>query len=383
MTQLIVTIELWTEILDSGAPLDVIYLDFKKAFDSVPHKRLLSKLDAYGIGGPIKEWIKNFLAKRKQRVVVNGELSSWTEVVSGIPQGSVLGPILFVLFINDLPDVITSTAKIFADDTKLFRPILTPEDHQHLQKDLENLIRWSESWQLGFNETKCKVIHLGNSNQNLQYRMNNTVLEITESEKDLGVTIDNKLKFDKHIANAVNKASKMLGLVRKTFTLLDETTIPRLFTALVRPHLEYGNVIWHPIYRKDQLEVEKVQRRATKLIPSISDLPYENRLKILKMPSLYFRRRRGDMIQTFKIMKNIDRLNPLDIFTFPPNNNTRGHSLKMFKNRSRLGVRKNAFSQRIVEDWNSLPENIIACETINSFKTNLDKFWIGERYRLP
>ena len=125
------------------------------------------------------------------------------------------------------------------------------------------------------------ALHLGNSNQNHIYQMNGTTLDITHAEKDLGVTVDEDLKFHKHIANAVNKASRMLGLIRKTFTLLDETTVPRLFTAMVRPHLEYGNVIWHPRYRGDKLEVEKVQRRATKLITSINHLPYENRLKFL------------------------------------------------------------------------------------------------------
>ena len=144
MTQLLITIELWTELLDTGAPLDVIYLDFKKAFDSVPHKRLLSKLDAYGLGESIKEWIKSFLVNRKQRVTVNGIMSSWSEVLSGIPQGSVLGPILFVIFINDLPDVVISITKIFADDTKLFRAIRTLEDREKLRDDLNQLVKWSE-----------------------------------------------------------------------------------------------------------------------------------------------------------------------------------------------------------------------------------------------
>ena len=141
MTQLLITIELWTEMLDTGAPLDVIYLDFKKAFDSVPHKRLLSKLDAYGIGGLIKEWIKSFLVNRKQRVTVNGIMSSWSEVLSGIPQGSVLGPILFVIFINDLPDAVTSTTNIFADYTKLFRAIRGSEDREKLQNYLNQLVK--------------------------------------------------------------------------------------------------------------------------------------------------------------------------------------------------------------------------------------------------
>ena len=120
MTQLLVTLELWSELLDSGAPIDVIYLDFRKAFDTVPHQRLIRKLKAYGITGKLLNWISDFLSGREQRVVVNGNLSSWASILSGIPQGSVLGPILFVVFINDLPDVVRSSVKIFADDTKLF-----------------------------------------------------------------------------------------------------------------------------------------------------------------------------------------------------------------------------------------------------------------------
>ena len=282
-----------------------------------------------------------------------------------------------------MPDAVTSITKIFADDTKLFRAIRTPEDREKLQDDLNQLVKWSEKWQLGFNENKCKVLHLGNSNQKLIYEMNGTTLNITHAEKNLVITVGEDLKFHKHIANAVNKASRMLGFIRKTFTLLDETTVPRLFTAMVRQHFEYGNVIWHPRYRGDKLEVEKVQRRATKLIPSISHLPYEDRLKFLKLPSLDFRRRRGDMIHVFKIMNGMDRLDLHNFFTFPPNNNTRGHSQKLFKGRCRLELRRNVFSQRTVHDWNSLPEHVISCASLNSFKSNLDKFWKGERYRLP
>jgi len=137
VTQLLVTLELWTELLDSGAPIDVIYWDFQKGFDTVPHQRLLRKLKAYGITGKVLEWIQDFLSGRRQRVVVNGKLSSWTDILSRIPQGSVLGPILFVIFINDLPDVVSSTAKIFADDTKLFQAIRKIEDHDVMQQDLD------------------------------------------------------------------------------------------------------------------------------------------------------------------------------------------------------------------------------------------------------
>jgi hypothetical protein len=383
MTQLLVTLELWSEMLDSGAPIDVIYLDFRKAFDTVPHQRLISKLKAYGIKGKLLGWISDFLSGRSQRVVVNGSLSSWASIFSGIPQGSVLGPILFVIFINDLPDVVNSSVKIFADDTKLFRPLSSSEDEVILQQDLDSLMAWSQKWQLGFNRSKCEVLHLGRVNHRLDYQMGDSMLNTTSCVKDLGVFIDEDLKFHQHVAMAVNKASRMLGLVRATFTCLDETTVPRLFTTMVRPHLEYGNSIWHPRFRRDKVEVEKIQRRATKLVPNLKHLPYENRIRVLSLPSLEYRRRRGDMLQVFKIMNGIDRINPGIFFSENSESSTRGHDQKFVKKHARLGVRQSVFSQRVVNDWNSLPVNVIHSPSLNAFKSSLDKFWVKEKFNLP
>ena len=178
---------------------DLLY--FRKAFDTVPHKWLLRKLEAYGIKGDILTWIKNFLSGRRQRVVVGSRGKS------GIPQGSVLGPILFVIFINDLPDEVMCTAKIFADDTKLSHSINSLEDRVLLQDDLNRLVECSRQWQMGFNESK--VLYIGSSNQCYEYRMNSTSLEPTTDEKDLGVTIDQDLTFHLHVSKAVHKASKM------------------------------------------------------------------------------------------------------------------------------------------------------------------------------
>jgi len=381
MTQLLVTLEIWSQLIDSGAPIDVLY--FRKAFDTVPHQRLLKKLVSYGVTGKLLDWIKNFLSGRRQRVVVNGELSAWADILSGIPQGSVLGPILFVIFINDLPDVVRSTTKIFADDTKLFRAIRTHEDHEIIQQDLDNLVKWSRDWQLGFNESKCKILHLGSSNPGMEYSMNAVTLDETTNEKDLGVFIDKELKFHSHISKAVSKASRMLGLIRATFTCLDTSTVPKLYSTLVRPHLEYGNVIWHPRFRGDKLEIEKVQRRATKLIPELRHLPYEERIRHLKLPSLEHRRRRGDMIQTFKILNGIDRIDQHMFFPMTNKSTTRGHSQKIAKKHSKLSMRQTVFSQRVVNDWNSLPEIVINSPSLNTFKSSLDNIWFEEQYRLP
>jgi hypothetical protein len=148
ITQLLETLEEWTKILDEGGCLDAVYMDFMKAFDSVPHKRLLSKLGSYVIQGDIFNWIRAFLEDRSQRVVINGSKSPWSEVTSGIPQGSVLGPILFVIYINDLPETVSCGIKLFADDTKVYRPIKNTHDCEALQSDIDNLEQWSEKWQM-------------------------------------------------------------------------------------------------------------------------------------------------------------------------------------------------------------------------------------------
>jgi len=163
-------------------------------------------------------------------------------VPSGIPQDSVLGPILFVLFINDLPDMVRSKVHIFADDTKIYRRVLTEQDCIELQADLTRLVDWSNKWQMKFNANKCKVLHLGHSNKKAGYKMRYVELQSTLVEKDLGLFADDGLKFRDPVSYVVNKASRLLGLIRTTLSCIDEDTLPRLFTTLVRPHLEYGNI---------------------------------------------------------------------------------------------------------------------------------------------
>ena len=277
-------------MVENGESIDIIYTDFAKAFDSVPHQRLLEKVRNFGITGNMHNWIKSFLSARKQRVCVEAELSSWACVKSGIPQGSVLGPTLFVIFINDMPDIVRSVRLLFADDTKIFRSIKTTSDNNILQEDLDAVINWSTRLQLPFNETKCKSLHIGKKNYCQTYKMNGYTLEQVTEEKDLGIIIDNELKFHKHTAMAIKKANRILGLIKKSFVNLDTNSLPLLYKTLVRLHLEYGDIIWGPHYKEDQKAIEKVQERATKLIPSIQDLPYEERSRQLNLPSLMHRK---------------------------------------------------------------------------------------------
>ena len=264
--QLIDVMEDWTNYVENDESWDTIYLDFAKAFDSVPHERLLRKVSAYGIRGQLLTWIKNFLTERRQYVSVKGESSTWKDVISGVPQGSVLGPILFIIYINDLPDIVTSKVKIFAHDTKLYNK---DSNSDIIQQDLDALFVWSKLWQLCFNIDKCKTIHFGRNNQNFQYTMNFEDIDTVEEEKDLGVVFQQDLKFSNHIATKVNKANSMLSLIVRTFQFIEQDSFILMYKALVRPNVEYGNTIWYPHLRRDIESVERIQKRATRLIPQL------------------------------------------------------------------------------------------------------------------
>ena len=381
MTQLICVMEDWTRWIDEGNNIDTVFLDFQKAFDSVPHERMMVKLEAYGITGEYKNWIRDFLKNRRQRVVVGKEKSEWEIVKSGIPQGSVLGPLMFVIFINDLPDAVSSTIKIFADDTKIYRKVNNDEDREILQNDINKLQEWAQTWQLHFNASKCKVMHKGYNNKYSNYNIDNKQLQKVSDEKDLGVTVDRELKFHKHVSQAVSKANQVLGIAKSMFSVLDKDTFPLVYKGQVRPHLEYRNIIWHPHYVADIIKVESVQRRATKLIPGFQDKTYEERLKELNLYSMEYRRKRGDMIQVYKILNQMDRIEPSTLFTMSQNT-TRGHSKKIFKQRFEKELRKFTFSQRVVDDWNSLTEDIVSSESLNTFKSRLDKYWHTKWYKI-
>ena len=206
------------EKLDSGETVDVIYLDFQKAFDKVPHERLLSKLKAIGINGNLLRWIRQWLTGRKQRVVINGVMSDWQEVLSGIPQGSILGPLLFIIFINDIDQDITSKILKFADDTKLLGGVKSQEDIEALRTDLNRLYEWSEKWQMKFNLDKCMVMHMGYKNGEADYVIGGKILGKVSEEKDLGVIISKEFKVANQCSKAASKGNQILGLINRTIT---------------------------------------------------------------------------------------------------------------------------------------------------------------------
>ena len=384
LTNLLELMESWTQILDEDDGIDVAYLDFRKAFDLVSHPHLIYKMSKYGIKNHVLNWVKAFLGGRTQRVLIRGTASESFEVTSGVPQGSVLGPILFLIFINDLPLEIISPLSLFADDTKIFTRIISEMSKTRrrgsygsevLQRDLNRVMEWANKWKMEFNVDKCKVMHLGRLNPKHTYTMGGKDLTVTSQEKDLGVTFDDRLEFDKHITGIVNKANSMLGMIRIGFTCLDVEIFKLVYPVLVRPLLEYCVQIWSPHKVKYIDQIENVQKRAVNMVPGMGNMTYEEKLVKLDISKLVERRFRGDMIETHKIITNKGGLNSDILFDRRVERGDpelhRGH--KIFKKRCEKGVRSNFFSQRVVNPWNNLRKEEVQANKTSGFKGKFDK----------
>ena len=377
LTQLIETMEDFNNYYDKNTPFDCIYLDFAKAFDRVPHNRLLTKIHNCGIRGNLFMWLKCFLSNRVQRVVCNGKFSNWSKVTSGIPQGSVLGPVLFSIFINDIPEGINSRIKLFADDTKIFNSAC---NHKLLQDDLIILSKWSDKWILPFNVEKCMVLHYGKKNENVGYKMNGKTISEDIIVKDLGVYFTNDLKFHHHICKITATANSRLGVIRNTFHRIEKVGFLDLYKCMVRPILEYCNSVWSPYLKKHHTMLEKIQRRATKMISGMETLSYSERLKVLQITTLYYRRQRQDMLQVYRIIEGIDCLEFDSFFQFN-RSITRGSSKKLIKPRATSSYKLNSFSHRVINLWNELPEFVVQSKTINEFKSNLSIQWNNKAFK--
>ena len=374
LTNLLTFLDRVTDGLDRGESVDVIFLDFAKAFDKVPHERLLRKMEAYGIGGEVLAWVREWLRDRKQRVGSRGCWSEWCRVLSGVPQGSVLGPILFLIFIDDLDDGLSSAILKFADDTKIYGRVDCWEDRNRLQKDLERLVDWAEKWQMSFNVGKCKVMHLGRHNLEWNYVMSQQRLKVVREERDLGVVLRDDLKVSGNCQQAYAKASRMLGLMARTVRFRSLEVMTRLYKSLVRPHLEYCASAWSPHYVKDGELLERVQRRFSRMVPGLRGLEYEKRLERLGLMTLGERRNRADLIELFRISKGLSAISLESFFELDTSGRTRGHSLKLRRRRFQTDTRKLFFSQRVVNRWNTLDEEVVTAGSVEVFKERLRKF---------
>ena len=322
---------------------------------------------------------------RYQVVTVNGKRSSKRRVLSGVPQGSVLGPLLFVLYINDLPEVVRSILYLFADDTKLLKRIKSKQDSLDLQSDVEALDGWTTRWILRFHPGKCHVLTLGkfdNIKHAHSYKLGNKVLYHVFSEKDLGVIFDSDLSFEEHIFNQVKKANSMVGLIKRSFFHLTPDLFRQLYITFVRPHLEYAQVIWSPKLQKHSKLLEGVQRRATRIVEAFKHQPYSNRLQRIGILTLEYRRSVGDMVEVYKHLHFYDSTTVPRKFV-PRTRPSRNHEFELkraFAKDGLRGVQTNSFYYRSIKHWNELPRDVVSSPSIAVFKKRIDIAWQNKRF---
>ena len=307
-SQLLLTTHELLKERDAGKQVDVVILDFSKAFDTVPHKRLLGKLELYGINGNILRWISGFLTSRKQSVVVDGSKSEEADVISGVPQGTVLGPLLFLMHINDLPDSLhhETRCRLFADDSLIYRVINSISDQIQLQKDLLSLEEWAATWGMSFNASKCHVMTIARRKtpKSYMYQLCGTFLSCVTQEKYLGVLISDDLSWAPHINTVVTKSSQKLGFLKRNLKGSPVELKRMAYVSIVRSSLEYASTVWDPGQVNHKSLLERVQRRAARWIKSDYDryASVTTMLQSLGLETLEERRRMSRLAFLYKVL---------------------------------------------------------------------------------
>ena len=369
----------WT---DEGQVVDVVLFDYSKAFDVVCHELIIAKLRCLGIQGNVLHWIQSFLSGRLMKVCVKGSFSQPRRVLSGIPQGSVLGPLLFLIFINHIASDLTCNFKIFADDLKIYACVnhQSTTDHSSLaarvQTDINKLHNTSLSWGLTLNREKCATLRFSRAHRDLNsptYCLGGLPIPTVGSHMDLGVLVDSDMKFHGHIRSVARKAGGLAQNFLKSTVCRTPDFMLFLLTTHIRPIMEYCSCIWNMGYQGDLRLLESVQRRWTKQIASCEGLSYSQRLQTLNLYSVQGRLLRADLMQYWKILNGKSCIPCADMFQLAPQRGTRGHSLKIFVPSSRTDIRKRFFNVRCISVWNSLPESVVAAPTVTVFKKLLEK----------
>ena len=364
---------------ETGTPTDLVVMDFSKAFDKVPHEKLLYKLDYYGIQGQTLAWVKDFLRDRQQSVVVDGCKSSSSSVLSGVPQGSVLGPMLFLAFINDLPSCVSSSVRLFADDTIMYRPITSTSDTGILQKDLENLDKWSETWQMDFHPSKCEVMRVQRGKKQLvnppTYTLQGQSLKWVHGIKYLGVQITSDLSWNTHISAVTSQANRKLGFVRRNLQIGSHKVKAMAYKGLIRSNLEYCATVWSPHTKSYIRKVEMVQHRAARWAVNRyhNTSSVSHMLNQLEWSSLEQRRKELTVCMLYKAFNDLVAIDPYQ-YLAPVSRPTRhSHPYSVIVPHCRTDSYKHSFFPRAAVLWNALPSSVVLAPSLESFRQTIRK----------
>ena len=319
------------------------------------------------------------MTNRKQRVVVDGEKSSQGDVLSGVPQGTVLGPLLFLLHINDLPAHVKSIIRLFADDCLLYRKIKDEQDLQILQDDLASLEIWAESWGMKFNASKCYIMSLHRTRKPLTkfYQLNGHILQQVSDNPYLGLMIRDDLQWSTHISKTCAKANSTLGFIRRNLRNCNTHFKQTAYISLVRSVLEYSSTVWDPYLVQDISKLERVQRSAARFVKS----DYGQKSSVTKMMEelnwkpLHQRRREHRLVLLYKIINNLVAIPKDDYLDFNTRDSRQGHSKQILVKSSDRGcnVHKYSFFPRTILDWNELSQEEVDCPTLDKFKAVVQK----------
>lgn len=371
-TQLIQLVDDLSRKMVSGHQVDLILLDFSKAFDKVSHSKLLYKLQKYGVKGTTLQWINAFLSDRTQSVVLEGEESEHVSVTSGVPQGSVLGPLLFLVYINDLPDNIKSQVRLFADDTAVYITVNNTQDSQTLQHDLDLLQKWEATWEMDFNPSKCQVLHISRSKHPVKcpYTLHGQTLEVVDHAKYLGVDISSNLSWNHHINRTTTSAGKTLGFLRRNIKTRREDIKQCAYKTLVRPQVEYASTVWSPHTQQSIHKVEMIQRRAIRWVKH-NYSTYDSVTQMqesLGWRSLEQRRADAQVTMFYKIIHGLVAV-PLPAYIEHPKVITRHmHPFSYRQIHAYANYYKYSFFPRAIVLWNRLPLDIVVLSDLDSFK---------------
>lgn len=370
-TQLTMLVDELLKGMQSGKQTDLILLDFSKAFDKVAHEKLLSKLHYCGIRGGTLRWIKSFLDDRTQNVLLNGVKSDDIPVSSGVPQGSVLGPILFLVYINDLPEQVKSNVRLFADDTALYLTFSKSASPAILQQDLQYLETWEKAWDMEFNPSKCQVIHITRSRRPAQnqYYLHGVLLEAVPSARYLGVDISENLSWNTHISRVSKKANQTLGFVKRNIKIHHEDLKATAYKTLVRPQLEYASSVWSPYTDTAIQQIEKVQRRAARWVKrdysrtsSVTAM-----LQSLQWRSLDQRRIDSRLSLLYKITHDLVAIPREQYLTAPQRQSRISHPMAYRQIPTTTDYYKYSFFPRTIVHWNSLPLEVVTLPNVDKF----------------